>query len=82
MSLMTCIYDVCLGARVILACRDLTKAERTAADIRQELQTSNVLVKVVDLASQKSIRAFCKNINETEKEVNILINNAGMYCLY
>ena len=63
---------------MILACRDITKAERAASDIRRAANTNNVVVKVIDLSNMQSIRNFCRDINAHEKEVNILINNAGV----
>lgn len=52
------------GARVILACRDLEKAESARAEIILETANHNVVVKKLDLASMGSIRAFAKDINK------------------
>ncbi|XP_007903540.1 retinol dehydrogenase 13 [Callorhinchus milii] len=69
------------GARVILACRDLEKAEKAAAKIREETGNGNVLIRKLDLASLKSVRAFAKEIQDTETQLDVLINNAGiMWC--
>ncbi|KAI0211469.1 Retinol dehydrogenase 12 [Lamellibrachia satsuma] len=71
------------GGHVILACRDLTKAEQTAAQIRQNTGNGLVTVRIVDLASLESVRKFCRQILETEQRVDILINSAGvMWCPY
>ncbi|KAK7104587.1 retinol dehydrogenase 13-like [Littorina saxatilis] len=66
------------GGRVILACRDLDRAEQARAEIVLETANRNVVVKKLDLASMGSIRAFAKDINATEPHVDILINNAGI----
>ncbi|KAK7507085.1 hypothetical protein BaRGS_00001936, partial [Batillaria attramentaria] len=66
------------GGRVILACRDLERAEKARAEIVLETANRNVVVKLLDLASMGSIRAFAKDINATEPHVDILINNAGI----
>ena len=66
------------GARVILACRNVMRAERAATDIMKKSNTQNVAVKIVDLASLESIRKFADDINKTEPRVDILINNAGL----
>eukprot|EP00795_Rhopilema_esculentum_P003438 gene3438-1813_t len=67
-------------ARVILACRDVEKGRKAAREIFEETGTScDVVVKELDLASFKSIRKFCQNIYDTEPQVNILINNAGVF---
>ena len=70
-------------ARVIMACRDMDKAEKAAKTIRGKTGNSDVVVKKLDLASLKSVREFCKEINEAEQRVDVLINNAGvMRCPY
>ncbi|XP_038641562.1 retinol dehydrogenase 12 [Scyliorhinus canicula] len=66
------------GARVILACRDLTKAEAAAQEIREETGNKQIVVRELDLASKKSISQFADNVLKEEKLVNILINNAGV----
>lgn len=66
------------GARVILACRDVDKAERRAAsEIRGVSGNGNVSVERLDLASLKSVREFAERINANESRLDILINNAG-----
>mgnify|MGYP000202218409 FL=1 len=66
-----------LGARVILACRDLTRAERAADDIRKSTGNGNVVVYQLDLASLKSVRKCADEVKTKEKRLDILINNAG-----
>ncbi|KAI8485324.1 Retinol dehydrogenase 12 [Branchiostoma belcheri] len=66
------------GARVILACRDLNKAETAASEIRKSTGNGNVVIEQLDLASLASVRTFATIINEREPKVNILINNAGV----
>jgi len=63
------------GAKVIMACRNLEKAESAADDIG----LPNIRVKKCDLASFASIREFCRQIVKEEKKIDILINNAGMF---
>ncbi|KAF5307646.1 hypothetical protein FQR65_LT06701 [Abscondita terminalis] len=65
------------GARVILACRNQTKAEKAKSKIINETGNKNVVVKILDLSSFKSVRKFAKEVNETEKRLDILVNNAG-----
>ncbi|XP_044269115.1 retinol dehydrogenase 11-like [Tribolium madens] len=66
------------GARVILACRNKSKAEEARSKIISETGNDNIVVKIVDLASFDSVRAFAKEINETENRLDILVNNAGV----
>ncbi|XP_013863887.1 uncharacterized protein si:dkey-73n8.3, partial [Austrofundulus limnaeus] len=71
------------GARIIMACRDLERAEEARNDILEDTGNENVLIRKLDLSDTKSIRAFADLINREEKQVNILINNAGiMMCPY
>lgn len=71
------------GARIIIACRDLEKAETAAKEISAESGNENIIVKKLDLADTKSVRAFSEQINKEERQINILINNAGiMMCPY
>jgi retinol dehydrogenase-13 len=65
------------GATVILACKDLLKAERAAAYIRKDTENNKVTVKVVDVSSLTSIRKFVEDVKKTVPDVHILINNAG-----
>lgn len=66
------------GARVILACRDMTRARIAADEIRQRSGNGNVVVKKLDLASLQSVRDLAKDIQENEAHLDILINNAGI----
>ncbi|MBZ3890176.1 Retinol dehydrogenase 12 [Sciurus carolinensis] len=71
------------GARVYIACRDVLKGESAASDIRADTKNSQVLVRKLDLSDTKSIRAFAEGFLAEEKQLHILINNAGvMLCPY
>ena len=65
------------GARVILACRNLQKAEDVAKDIKSSTGNSEVVVRHLDLSSLQSVREFAQQIIETEDRLDLLINNAG-----
>jgi len=64
------------GAKVILACRNVEKAEEAARDIAPG--SNNVKVKKCDLSSFASVREFCRQINKEERRIDFLINNAGV----
>jgi len=68
----------CRGARVILACRNEQRGNEAVEKIKKETHNKNVVLKILDLASIKSIKNFAKDITENEKRVDILINNAGI----
>lgn len=65
------------GARVVMACRDLSRAEQAAEEVRQSTGNGNVVIRHLDLASVYSVRQFAKDFLETEDRLDILINNAG-----
>ncbi|XP_042356635.1 protochlorophyllide reductase, chloroplastic-like [Plectropomus leopardus] len=66
------------GARVILACRNRSKAEAAIADIQQETGSTDVLYMQLDLASLKSVRCFTETFLKAESRLDLLINNAGL----
>ncbi|XP_043117349.1 retinol dehydrogenase 13 [Puntigrus tetrazona] len=66
------------GARVVMACRDLTRAENAADCIRRSTGNGNVVTRHLNLASLYSIREFAKEFIATEERLDILINNAGV----
>nr|XP_055038328.1 retinol dehydrogenase 12 [Misgurnus anguillicaudatus] len=66
------------GARVIMACRDMVKAEKAACDILREVENATVVTCKLDLADTKSICDFAELIYNTEKSLHLLINNAGV----
>uniref|UniRef100_A0A3B3XJN9 Retinol dehydrogenase 12, like n=1 Tax=Poecilia mexicana TaxID=48701 RepID=A0A3B3XJN9_9TELE len=66
------------GARVILACRDMEKAQTALTDVIKSSGNDNVVCMKLDLSDSKSIREFATN-----QKLNLLINNAGvMVCPY
>ncbi|KAM6977685.1 retinol dehydrogenase 12 [Aplochiton taeniatus] len=66
------------GARVILACRDMEKAEQAVSDIASDCEGAKVVACNLDLANTKSICQFAESIYNTEKLLHLLINNAGV----
>nr|XP_018903303.1 PREDICTED: retinol dehydrogenase 12-like [Bemisia tabaci] len=74
-----------IGGRIIMACRDVAKAEQAAEDIRKvvseadpENKVGELIIKKLDLGSKESIRSCADDIKQSEKQINILINNAGV----
>jgi NAD(P)-dependent dehydrogenase (short-subunit alcohol dehydrogenase family) len=69
------------GARVVIACRDLKKAEQAADDIRHDTRevegAGHVVVVQLDLSSLASVRQCAQHLLQTEHTINILVNNAG-----
>ena len=67
-----------MGARVIMACRNLETAKDAHDDIMKTSGNNNVVLKKLDLSSQQSVRDFAADINKTEKQLHVLVHNAGM----
>ncbi|KAL1443717.1 hypothetical protein MTO96_045868, partial [Rhipicephalus appendiculatus] len=67
------------NARVILACRDVSKARGTAEEIERDTGVRPVCMRL-DLCSFASIRQFASQVVAQEERLDVLINNAGMLC--
>jgi NAD(P)-dependent dehydrogenase (short-subunit alcohol dehydrogenase family) len=66
------------GARIIMACRNLEKANAAKAKIEKEVPDAKLLVMEINLSNLNSIRSFAKNYHEKFKQLDVLINNAGV----
>lgn len=62
---------------MILACRDENRAKEAVNKIRNETHNNDVVYKLIDLSSFKSVREFAAEVNATENRLDILVNNAG-----
>jgi NAD(P)-dependent dehydrogenase (short-subunit alcohol dehydrogenase family) len=69
------------GATIIMACRNLEKAEPVCEMIQTESGNPNIEVMKLDLASLKSIRNFTQKFSARYQKLNVLINNAGVFCM-
>lgn len=71
------------NASVIIAARNIKKAEGVATDIRKEFSQADLSVRELDLTKLESIAAFANSIIEDFERLDVLINNAGiMICPY
>ncbi|XP_026331070.1 retinol dehydrogenase 11-like isoform X2 [Hyposmocoma kahamanoa] len=72
------------GARVIMACRDTTKAESAKKEIENAKEgvegIGTLVVEELNLSQLKSVREFAFRILAKESNINILVNNAGVMC--
>ncbi len=69
------------GARVILGCRNATKAAEARDRILAELPAAGLEVAELDLASLASVREFAQAFLEQHRPLDLLINNAGVMAL-
>lgn len=63
MSLTRDLWPCFSGARIVMACRDLERAEEARAEILEDTGNENVIIRKLDLSDTKSIRAFAEHIN-------------------
>ena len=66
------------NARVIVACRDVSKGKASVEQLRKETGNTNICCRTIDMASFKSVKDFATMIRATESRLDILINNAGV----
>ena len=66
------------GARVLIAARDVAKAEGVAAGIRKSTGNDAVEVGQLELGSLPSIRAFAAATLARHRAIHLLLNNAGV----
>ncbi|MFT6269657.1 MAG: NAD(P)-dependent dehydrogenase (short-subunit alcohol dehydrogenase family) [Alphaproteobacteria bacterium] len=65
------------GARVLLGCRSLSKAQAAKDDIQKAFPSADLAIIELDLGSLASIQKAAQQINQ-ESRLDVLINNAGI----
>jgi NAD(P)-dependent dehydrogenase (short-subunit alcohol dehydrogenase family) len=68
-----------LGATVVIACRNKEKGQQAVIDIKNVSGNQDIELLVVDLASQKSVRAAAMEFKSRYKQLHVLINNAAVF---
>lgn len=66
------------GAEVIIAARNMEKAEEVRAQIAQTTGNDNIHIETLELASLSAIRDFAARFLAKYDRLNLLINNAGV----
>ena len=64
--------------KVILACRNMEKAEKAKEKIIDETGNDNIITMQLDTSSLASVRAFSEKIASEGETVDALVNNAGI----
>ncbi|KAI5631858.1 short chain dehydrogenase domain-containing protein [Phthorimaea operculella] len=65
------------GARVLIACRSVKRADAAKQEIIEFSGNKDVQCYQLDLSSLRSVRECCQLIVKNEKRLDVLINNAG-----
>lgn len=60
---MLCEFAPRTGARIIMACRDIDKAEVALKEIIEESGNQNIVIRKLDLSDTKSITEFAEVVN-------------------
>ncbi|OXA46260.1 retinol dehydrogenase 12 [Folsomia candida] len=71
------------GAKVVMACRNLQKAQKVVDDIRSRTQNGELIIMHLDLSSLSSVRKFASDFTSkyggpSSPGLSMLINNAGV----
>jgi NAD(P)-dependent dehydrogenase (short-subunit alcohol dehydrogenase family) len=66
-----------MGARLIMACRNLEKGKAALEEIRRESGSSQVDLLIADMSSQASVRGLAEQIQRKYPRLDVLVNNAG-----
>ncbi|MNB97170.1 Serine 3-dehydrogenase [compost metagenome] len=66
------------GSEVILAGRDKGKGDEAINKIRSSISSAKITFEDLDLADLASVHAFGERMNKQRKDLDLLINNAGV----
>ncbi|MDB5971280.1 MAG: NADP-dependent 3-hydroxy acid dehydrogenase YdfG [Hydrocarboniphaga sp.] len=69
------------GAKVILACRSMPKAEAAVQRIRIELPKADLQIAELDISDMDSVRHFASEFRREHARLDLLINNAGVMAI-
>lgn len=69
------------GATVVMACRNLTKAEKAKSEVLQAVPNAKLDVMALDNASLASVKAFAEAFKAKYDQLDILLNNAGVMAI-
>ncbi len=68
-----------LNARVLLACRSEARGRAALDEIVADTGNHKTELRIVDVSSQASVRAFAAGLRARECELHVLVNNAGVW---
>ena len=68
-----------MGHDVVISVRDSAKGVSTIETIRKTVPQATIMYITMELSDPQSIRDFVTQFKETGKQLNVLINNAGLF---
>lgn len=66
------------GATVVMAARNLDKAEQARSEVLEDQPTARIEIVELDLASLASVERAATEIHDQHPRIDILVNNAGV----
>lgn len=69
------------GARVVMACRNVPKAEAARDEVLREVPHASLDIMELDNASLASVRAFADAFKQRYDRLDLLLNNAGLMAI-
>lgn len=66
------------GARIVMACRSMDKAEQARKDLLQQSPEAEVDILKLDVSEPESVKAFAQRFADEVGTLDVLINNAGI----
>ena len=66
------------GAHVVMACRNLEKAEKAKSKIINEIPSASLEIIELDLSDLSKVRSFVVSFRNSHDSLDILCNNAGI----
>ncbi len=66
------------GARIVMACRNMEKAQQARSDLLAAVPVAQAIVLPLDVSELSSIREFGREFAGRVGELHILVNNAGV----
>ncbi len=75
------LYFAQQGAKVVMACRSMDKAQQAQADIRQQVANADTVIIPLDVSNLESVQQFSEQFAAQVGVLDILINNAGIVAI-
>jgi NAD(P)-dependent dehydrogenase (short-subunit alcohol dehydrogenase family) len=69
------------GANVVIACRDAVRGAAALSKLKKEAPNAQISLETLDLSDLVSIRLFAGKYLATGKQLDVLVNNAGIMAL-
>lgn len=67
-----------MGARVVMACRSVDKANKARAELLADVPNGDAAVLALDISEPASIDAFVRQFTAQYDRLDLLVNNAGV----